>query len=318
MSLAPPIPEIYTVAFYNTENLFDYRQDLSTEAVGFLESSNKKWTKERYDHKIQRIGRAISQIGFSELQKPPTLIGLAEVENGTVLSDLIQSTYLGAYNYGFIHYNSPDERGMDVALLYNKDSFTIKSSKSITLQVENQHGLREYTRDILKVVGQLNGEKIYLLVNHWPSRHQESDRDGHQRLFAAQRIVEIVEEIRLNDAFTKIIVMGDFNDNPKNESIQLLKNRLGLFNPMEKLMCYKRGSINHNSKWVLFDQILLTNNFLDENQEDLKFLKANIFDEEFLTQNYGKFKGHPYRTYAGKRYLGGFSDHFPVYIQLRR
>src|SRR5690606_23329539 len=116
----------------------------------------------------------------------------------------------------------------------------------------------------------------------------------------------------------KIIVMGDFNDNPKNESIQYLKNTKSLYNPMEELMSYSRGSANHNFKWILFDQILMTRNFLDQDHEGLKFLKADIFNDGFLAEYHGKYKGQPFRTYIGKKYKGGFSDHFPVYIQLKK
>lgn len=318
MSLQQPNPDTYTIAFYNTENLFDYINDPLTNDVGFLETSNKRWNKERYEKKIYNTGKVISKIGFDDLQKPPTLIGLAEVENDRVLTDLIQSRYLEDYNYGFVHYNSPDERGIDVALLYDKNSFTIENSETITLHVESELGVRDYTRDILKISGYLNDEKIYVLVNHWPSRHEESDRTGHKRMFAAQKIVELIDEMLVDDAGAKVIIMGDFNDNPRNNSIQFLKNEGALYNPMEKLMSYKRGSTNHNSKWMLFDQILMTTNFLESHQEGLKFLKADIFDEKFLTQNYGKYKGQPFRTYVGKRYTGGFSDHFPVYIQLKK
>ena len=318
MSLQQPSSDTYTVAFYNTENLFDYIDNPLTIDDGFLETSNKKWNKERYENKIYKTGMAISKIGFDDLQKPPTLIGLAEVENDKVLTDLIESRYLQDYNYGFVHYNSPDERGIDVALLYDKNCFTIENSESITLYVESELGVRDYTRDILYVSGYLMGEKIHVFVNHWPSRHEGTDRTGHKRMFAAQRVVELIDGLRGDDLNAKVIVMGDFNDNPKNNSIQFLKNKAGLYNPMEKLMSYKRGSGNHHSKWILFDQILMTNNFLEPHQDGFKFSKAEIFDAKFLTQNYGKYQGQPYRTYAGKRYVGGFSDHFPVYIQLKK
>ena len=318
MSLLQPNPDTYTVAFYNTENLFDYINDPLTNDVGFLESSAKNWNQQRYENKIYKIGLAISKIGFDDLQKPPTLIGLAEVENDRILIDLIQSTYLETYNYGFLHYNSPDERGIDVALLYDKDNFTVENSEAISVYIQSELGLRDYTRDILKVTGFLNDEKIYVLVNHWPSRHEGSDETGYKRMVAAQKVVELIDEIRVNDKDAKIIIMGDFNDNPKNNSMRYLKDEGALYNPMEQLMAYTRGSVNHNSKWMLFDQILMTTNLLESDQKGLKFIKADIFDDKLLTQNYGKYKGQPLRTYAGKRYTGGFSDHFPVFIQLKK
>lgn len=295
----------------------DYIDDPSTIDDGFIETSSKKWTKNRYEKKIYKTGMAISKIGLNDLQKPPTLIGLAEVENDRVLSDLIKSAHLKDYNYGIVHYDSPDERGIDVALLYDKSSFRVEYSQNITLNVESEEGVRDYTRDILKVSGYLDGEKIHLFINHWPSRHVESDTTGHKRMHAAQKVAHLIDAILKEEQDAKILVMGDFNDNPKNESIQYLKNTKSLYNPMEKLRSYTRGSATHKSKWILFDQILMTRNFLDHDQEGLKFLKADIFDEKFLTEYHGKYKGQPFRTYAGKKYKGGFSDHFPVYIQLK-
>lgn len=317
MSLPTPNSETYTIAFYNTENFMDYIDDPSTIDDGFIETSSKKWTKNRYEKKIYKTGMTISKIGLNDLQKPPTLIGLAEVENDRVLSDLIKSAHLKDYNYGIVHYDSPDERGIDVALLYDKSSFRVEYSQNITLNVESEEGVRDYTRDILKVSGYLDGEKIHLFINHWPSRHVESDTTGHKRMHAAQKVAHLIDAILKEEQDAKILVMGDFNDNPKNESIQYLKNTKSLYNPMEKLRSYTRGSATHKSKWILFDQILMTRNFLDHDQEGLKFLKADIFDEKFLTEYHGKYKGQPFRTYAGKKYKGGFSDHFPVYIQLK-
>lgn len=283
----------------------------------FLEIANKKWSKERYDTKIYKTGKAISKIGFEELQQPPTIIGLAEVENDKVLTDLIESEHLKAHHYGFVHYNSPDERGIDVAMLYDKTRFRLDASETITLNVANELGVRDYTRDILKVSGYLKDQKIHVLVNHWPSRHQESDATGYKRMYAAQRVIDLMNDIQAEDADAKIIVMGDFNDNPKNDSIQFLKQQQSLFNPMETLLSFKRGSANHNNKWILFDQILLTRNLLAPQPNGLQYIKADIFDDAFLTQLHGKYKGQPFRTYVGKKYKGGYSDHFPVYIQVK-
>jgi predicted extracellular nuclease len=313
-----PNPDAHTIAFYNTENLFDYVDDQSVNDHHFLEGSAKRLNKERYENKIHKIGLAISRIGFEQLQKPPALIGLAEVENDSVLTDLVQSPNLKDYNYGFVRYDSPDERGIDVALLYNKDSFRLAHSENIALHVESELGVKDYTRDILKVSGYLSGEKIYLLVNHLPSRHEGSDTTGFKRMLAALKISEIIDQILTIESDAKIIVMGDFNDNPKNDSIQFLKNQQKLYNPMDTLFSYTRGSANHNFKWILFDQILMTPNFLEPQKEGLKFYKADIFDDKFLTQLNGKHKDHPFRTYDGKKYRGGYSDHFPVYIQVKK
>ncbi|MEZ4801384.1 MAG: endonuclease [Gelidibacter sp.] len=308
---------IHTIAFYNTENLFDVFADERTNDNDFLPISAKNWTQQRYEKKIYKLGSVISKIGFESIQKPPVLVGLAEVENDTVLQDLIGGEDLKSYNYGFVHYDSPDERGIDVALLYNKDEFEVESSKAFPIYIEDESGKRDFTRDILLVTGCLNNHKIHVLVNHWPSRHEGKDETDYKRIIAAAQLSEIISYLTNEDSNTQIVVMGDFNDNPNSQSIMNLKNDNGLYNTMEAVWSYSRGSVNHNFAWIQFDQIFLTHNFVDKNDMRFKLIKADIFDEKFLTQYNGKFKGQPYRTYVGKKYKGGFSDHFPVYIQIR-
>jgi predicted extracellular nuclease len=309
---------IHTIAFYNTENLFDVFVDDKTNDNDFLPISAKNWTRQRYETKIFKLGSVISKIGFETAQKPPVLIGLAEVENDAVLQDLINSKDLVEYNYGFIHYDSSDERGIDVALLYNKDEFIFENSKAIPIYIEEESGKRDFTRDILLVTGYLDGHKIHVLVNHWPSRHEGRDETDYKRVIAASQLTETISSLTQKDNDTQIIVMGDFNDNPNSQSILNLKQNNGLINTMETIWSYSRGSVNHNFAWILFDQILITPNFLEQGVGPFKLLKADIFDEKFLTQYDGKYKGQPYRTYVGKKYKGGFSDHFPVYVQIKK
>ncbi len=313
-----PQNNIHTIAFYNAENLFDVFVDNKVISNDFLPFSAKNWTLKRYESKINKLGLVISKIGFTSVQRPPAIIGMAEVENDKVLNDLIKSKDLNPYNYGFVHYNSMDERGIDVALLYNKDEFTIEYSKAIPLVIEDEFGNRDYTRDILLVTGYLDGLKVHVLVNHWPSRHEGRDETEFKRIYAADQVTKIMSSLQNDDSNAQIIVMGDFNDNPNSQSIINLKTFNGLFNTLESVWSYSRGSVNHNFTWIQFDQIFLTQNFLDANQNGFKFIKADIFDEKFLTQYEGRFKGQPHRTYLGKKYIGGFSDHFPVYILIQK
>ncbi|MEZ4855419.1 MAG: endonuclease [Gelidibacter sp.] len=308
----------HTIAFYNIENLFDVNDDPLTNDNDFLPSSAKHWDKKRYERKLYKSGLVISKIGFDALQKPPTIIGLAEIENDAVLENLIQTSELKPYNYGFVHYDSSDERGIDVALLYNKDDFTLEHSETFEVLIKDDFDVRDYTRDILLVSGVLEGEKLHFIVNHWPSRHEGSDVTAFKRKIAANKVIEIITKIRLENTDAKIIVMGDFNDNPNDESVKHLKNMASLYNPMETLWSNDRGSVNFNFKWIQFDQILFTTNFFEPNPKEFAFHKADIFDDAFLTQYKGKYKGQPFRTYVGKKYKGGFSDHFPVYIQLKK
>ena len=306
----------YTIAFYNVENLFDINDNGFTHDNDFLPHSAKRWTKKRYERKLHKLSEVISKIGFKTIQKPPAIIGIAEAENRKVLQDLIETDSLKDYNYEIVHYDSEDERGIDVGFIYNKDEFEIEYSKPFSIYLEKDDGIQDFTRDILLVSGNLNGELIHCIVNHWPSRRDGLKESSIHRLAASQKAIEIIELIKTNHSNPKIIVMGDFNDNPNNESVKMLSEKGHLFNPMKTLVSYARGTQNHNFKWNMFDQILFSTNFFETDDFRLKFETANIFDEKFLTQYHGKFKGQPFRTYVGKKYKGGFSDHFPVYIQL--
>src|SRR5690606_594771 len=292
--------------------------DEKTDNIDFLPISAKNWTPKRYGRKIHKVGSVISRIGFQTAQMPPVVVELAAVENDKALQDLLYSQELRPYNYGFVHYNSLDERGIDVALLYNKDEFQIESSKAFPIFMEDEFGKRDFTRDILLVTGHLNGGKVHVLVNHWPSRHVGKDETAYKRIIAATQLTEIISFLTNEDINAQIIVMGDFNDNPNSQSILTLKAQNSLVNTMESVWSYNSGSVNHNFAWIQFDQILLTTNFMEEGEGPFKMVAADIFDETFLKQSNGKFRGQPSRTYVGKKYRGGFSDHFPVFIQIKR
>ncbi|MFK7783065.1 endonuclease, partial [Psychroserpens sp.] len=285
------IEQYFTVAFYNVENLFDVEDNGFTHDNDFLPKSAKRWTKKRYEKKIHKLADVISKIGFDDINKPPSLIGIAEAENKKVLKELIEAEDLKDYNYDIVHFDSKDERGIDVGLIYNKDEFELEYSKPFSVYLEKDNGVQDFTRDILLVSGKLNGELIHCVVNHWPSRRDGVQESSVNRLAASQKVIEIIEMIKSENIDPKIIVMGDFNDNPNNESVKILSERGQLFNPMKTLVSYSRGTQNHNFKWNVFDQILFTTNFFETNDLSLKFEMANIFDEKFLTQYHGKFKG---------------------------
>ena len=310
--------DYFTVAFYNLENLFDTFDDRFTNDNDFLPKSEKRWTVKRYNKKVRKLGYAISQIGTQTAKKLPSIIGLAEVENKLVIDDLLNSKFLKDHNYKFVHYDSPDERGIDVALIYDASVFKVIKSEVFPLELYDEDGGRDYTRDVLMVEGFINDEKINILVNHWPSRHQGEELTEPNRMLASDKVLEIVSLIKSADSDAKIIVMGDFNDGPNNNSIKQLINKEDLFNPMESLKSYLRGSLNHRLDWYLFDQILFTTNFFEYKANTHSFSKANIFDSEFLKQYKGKYRGVPFRTYVGLKYKGGYSDHFPVFIHLKR
>ncbi|MCK8523665.1 endonuclease [Aquimarina sp. D1M17] len=307
----------YTVAFYNLENLFDTKDDPNVLDEDFLPDSEKRWNRKRYEKKLSKLGTVISNIGFSKTRKAPALVGVAEVENKKVLEDLTNTKHLINKNYGIVHYDSPDERGIDVALLYQKDLFEVIDSEAVSVLVDNPDGARDYTRDILWVTGLLNHEKIHILINHWPSRRDGAHLTSYKRIAAADKNREIIDRINAEEADAKIIIMGDFNDDPTDESVKdhLVGN--DLFNPMERLLTRYSGSLNYRSQWNLFDQIIFSHNFHKYEKGKHCFSDAAIFDKDFLKIYKGRYKGTPFRTYAGGKYRGGYSDHFPVYIRLK-
>ncbi len=308
----------YTVAFYNIENLFDIYDDKVTRDNDLLPTASRRWTVKRYHNKIRNLSFTIPNIGKEQTDNPPAIVGLAEVENGAVLNDLIGSKHLEDYNYKYIHYNSPDERGIDVALLYNADVFDVAYSRPYRLELLDERGVQDYTRDILLVSGLLDGLELHVIVNHWPSRRLGEDSSEYKRLMAASKVEEIITELKEKDANAKIMVMGDFNDDPFSKSITRLVESHNLYNPMDTLFDIDRGTTVHNDNWNLFDQILITPNLFERKKEALRFYKADIFDADFLKQKRGRYEGTPFRTYAGSRYIGGFSDHFPVYVTLTK
>ncbi|WMI66461.1 endonuclease [Aestuariibaculum sp. YM273] len=311
-------PNLYTTAFYNLENLFDIYDDKHTNDNDFLPISKKKWTPKRYDNKLRKLSYAISNIGLRETGKHPALIGIAEVENASAIKALIEFKHLEDYNYDYVHYNSPDERGIDVALIYDRDVFEVTNSETYTITLFDDDGSPDYTRDILLVSGFLEGLPVHVLVNHWSSRREGEKETEPKRIVASKRLSEVIDELREEHPEAKLIIMGDFNDDPSSASIKSLVETQNLYNPMETLRSYSRGTTYHSRQWNLFDQIIITTNFFENTPNSLEFHSANIFDEDFLKQFDGKFKGTPFRTYVGTKYHGGYSDHFPVYAIFKK
>lgn len=309
--------DLHTIAFYNLENLFDTIDDPDTLDDDFTPEGFKKWTPKRYKKKVYKLAKTISGIGVDTANRPPALVGVAEVENETVVKDLINADPLKDIDYSYVHYDSPDERGIDTALLYHKDNFEVLFSEPIALMVYSENGNRDTTRDILYVHGKLNGEEVHVFVNHWPSRRNGDVKTEYKRVEAAKTIKRTMAKIEEQFENPNYIVMGDFNDDPDSASIQLLLEDTNLYNPMEKLRSPERGSANYRRSWSMFDQIMVSHNFFNYQKGTHSFTQANIFDDHLLTEWKGKFKGTPFRTYVGRKYIGGYSDHFPVYIQLK-
>ena len=306
----------YSIAFYNLENLFDTVDDPNTFDDDFTPNGRNKWNEKRYERKVKKLASVIAQIGLDTIETPPLIVGVAEVENLNVLNDLVQSKDLEAHHYGIVHYDSLDERGIEVALLYQKEHFELIDSQAFPLLLFRENGERDFSRDILLVKGKLKGELIYFIVNHWPSRRKGTEETQPNRIKAAILVHEIIDTIRQEISDPKIVIMGDFNDNPTSPSIKQHLVTENFYNPFESMYDRGRGTATHDKNWYLFDQIIFSRNFFAEDTKALTFRKAAIFDEHFLKSWKGKHRGSPFRTYIGKWHQGGFSDHFPVYITL--
>jgi len=306
-----------SVAFYNLENLFDTQDDPKTLDDDFTPKGFKHWDEKRYAKKLKKLGKVIARIGEKDNAEPPAIVGVAEVENAKVLEELVQVKSLKKHEYGVVHFDSPDERGIDVGLLYRKEAFTVKEARTQMVYLESEPGKRDYTRDILYVKGDLLGQEVHLLINHWPSRRKGADETSHKRIAAAQENRKLIDAILAMNEDARIMVMGDFNDGPYDTSVKDHLVQRDLYNPMVFLNTRYQGSLSHRFEWYLFDQIILSANFMRIHQNDFKYVSSDIYNETYLTEFAGKFKGNPFRTYAGGRYLGGYSDHFPVYLNFK-
>lgn len=317
--------KLRTIAFYNLENLFDTQNDTLIFDDDRTPEGKDRWTTERFDKKIANLAKVLSEIGSEFSQNSPDIIGVCEVENKQVLVDLINHPLLIEKNYGIVHADSPDERGIDVGLLYKKSAFVPLNFDSRRLLLVDADDKRNYTRDQLIVEGVLDDEKIFFLVNHWPSRSGGELRSRPYRLEAAKLNKRIIDSIRRLDITAKIIGMGDFNDDPTDPSFKKILgvkgkrkqlDSLDLFGPMEKLFKKGFGSLAYRDRWNLFDQIYMSANLVDKSDNSFYYWKVGIFTPSYLMDSKGKYKGYPLRTYAGGSYIGGFSDHFPVYLYL--
>lgn len=252
---------VLSIGFYNLENLFDTKDDPFTFDDDFLPKAKMKWTESRYRKKIDKLGVVIANIGHTTSGKGPAVVGLAEVENKKVLKDLVRSKHLVNMGYDFIHFDSSDERGIDTALIYKKSLFKVINAQPETIYLEDENGERDYTRDILWVTGILNGELVHVLVNHWSSRREGQEISEIKRVVAAEKNLEIISKIREENMEAKILVMGDFNDNPSDKSVKMVED-VGFYNPMIKLHTKFNGSLSYRGDWNLFDQVLVSHSFL--------------------------------------------------------
>ncbi|MGB2346910.1 MAG: endonuclease/exonuclease/phosphatase family protein [Flavobacteriaceae bacterium] len=303
------------------ENLFDTADDPDTFDDDYTPTGTQHWNETLLSQKIENLSTVIRQIGGAENLPGLDLLGVCETENATVLRRLVRSERLRDLNYGFIHFDSPDHRGIDVALLYKLESFLPVHSAHYRLRLKSEKQFSITTRDQLVVTGYLWGEEVSVLVNHWPSRRGGKKRSAALRKAAARLQHRIMDSLLSLNPKAKILMLGDFHDNPSDASLLSLTQKNDsnlhsqpLYNPMESLAQKGLGSLAYRDQWYLFDQILLSQAWLKDPY--FFYLQANVFNPPWLRTPQGRYKGYPYRTNHTGRFLKGYSDHFPVYVLL--
>ncbi len=319
--------KINTIAFYNLENLFDYENDPMTFDDDRTPDGKDHWTEEIYHAKLKNMAKVIAEIGSDITGTTPTIIAVCEIENRRVLEDLLNQEPLLHKDYGIIQFDSPDRRGIDVGLLYRKKLFTPTNFEAHELLIYNDNDIskRIFTRDQLLVSGMLDGEKIHIIVSHWPSRRGGEARSRPKRIKAAKLNKRIIDSLFSIDPYAKIITMGDLNDDPLSSSVKDIlntrKNRYNLkmkelFNPMEDMFRKGLGTLAWRDGWNLFDQIIISSELMKKEYSSYRFYKAGIYNKPYLANSQGAYKGYPYRSFGSGAFTGGYSDHFPVYLYL--
>jgi hypothetical protein len=316
---------IYSMGFYNLENLFDTIPSPGVNDVEFTPDGVKKWNGQKYWKKIENMSFAISKMAREYCAEGPAVLGVSEIENRTVLEDLVKAPSISAANYKIVHYDSPEARGVDVALLYNPKLFKVTSSYPYKFTLPNKSYFK--SRDQLLVSGLLLGEPVHFIVCHWPSRRNGEKASRYLREAAANLTRHITDSIFKADPKAKIVIMGDLNDDPFNipvkEVIGAKKNQeevqpKGFFNPMWRILDKGVGSLGYQGEWNLFDQIIISHEFLGKDRSNLKFWKSEVFNKDFLIQQEGPYKGYPWRSFSGDTFIEGYSDHFPTLIYLAK
>lgn len=319
--------KVSLIGFYNLENLYDTVNNPLVNDEEFLPSSVRNYNTSIYLDKLSRLSSVISQMGTEINPDGLALLGVAEVENDTVLNDLINTAALKNRNLKIVHYDSPDARGVDVGLLYNPKYFKVLYSNPLFVKLPGGSKDSYFTRDILYVKGLLDGDTVHVFVNHWPSRSGGEERSIPARAAAAGVAKAKIDSIIANNINAKIVLMGDLNDDPVSPSVTTTLGAKGrhkdiqtgdLFNPWYEMYRRGIGTLAYQDSWGLFDQIIISSGWLDKTKAGYNFYKAVIFNRDFLVEKTGKFRGYSKRTWNGETYNFGYSDHFPVFIMMAK
>ncbi len=314
------------IVFYNVENLFDPQNDSIKHDESFTPEGNNHWSTYKYWTKQKKIAQVLTSVGGWEM---PSIIGLCEVENKHALINLAYNTSLKNSKYAIVHHESEDYRGIDVALLYRKEKFKVIADTAYNVRFTFDKNSR--TRNILHITGiALDTDTLHIFVTHWPSKYGGAFVTIPKRKFVASEIRRYSQQILKKNPNANIIIMGDFNDTPDEVSVTKgLKAKSpdnykegDLVNLMYPLMSNKIGSHFYagetGSEWSVLDQMVVTSNLLDKtNLLKIKGNKAHIFSADFLLEKNSKGIIVPNRTFIGMKYHGGFSDHLPVYMDIK-
>ncbi len=304
------------IGFWNLENLYDTINDPSKNDDDFTPDGLYKWDSKKYFQKIEHLSEVIAEMATERDSGGLELLGLCEVENLSVLEDLLQAPLLWERHYRPILAEGPDLRGIDPALIYRSESFEPLDVLSFPVKVKTDTS--HLTRNILFVKGLFFGVPLAVLVNHWPSRRGGEWQSRPNRLSAAEQVRRICDSLYTVDPGLHIVVMGDFNDDPVDESVRVLTGDGKFYNPMSALFQKGIGTLAWRDNWNLFDQIIINQTFLKPERQKWSFEEVIVFNKPFLRNRSGNFRGYPYRTFQGNSYAGGYSDHFPVYILLNK
>ena len=329
----------YVVGFYNLENLFDIYDDPAKNDEEFLPEGKNKWTQAKYEKKLHNMATVIAAMA-EENGRFHTILGISEIENRLVVEDLVSQPEIAKANYQIVHYDGPDRRGVDVALLYKPEQFKYLDSESIpftfedsevefTLTKEEQDYFR--TRDILMVHGLIDGEHTAFYVMHLPSRIGGKGSDLRSR--GAEICYRHAQMMMQKYPGIKIAAMGDMNDDPFDESMVTYlhgKEKLedvgpeDFFNPFYAMIKAGYGSLGYQGVWSIYDQVLVNSNLAKADDGTLKIRTLNkgfygrIFKKPFMTTQKGQYKGYPFRTFSNGSFIGGYSDHYPTYIAISK
>ncbi|MFY0255078.1 endonuclease/exonuclease/phosphatase [Chitinophaga sp. 30R24] len=316
--------KVVNIGFYNLENFYDTLHQEGVNDYEFLPSGKKRYTGAVYLEKANHLASVIHDMGTNISPEGLTVLGVSEIETRGVLEELTNNPLLKDRHYQIVHYNSPDVRGVDVGLLYNPAHFTVIDSRPLHVDLPpDPDGYRHKTRDVLWVKGSLDGQIMHIFVNHWPSRLGGEAASAPNRAAAATVCRKMIDSIYQQEPDANVVVMGDLNDNPTNESITKVLKAGGnpeklkaqeLYNPWVAYYNKGIGTLAYQDAWALFDQIMVSQHLLEKKDDQFHFYKANIFKRDDMIQSSGKYKGYPKRTYDFDNYAGGFSDHFPTFI----